>query len=122
MILAEPLSVIGLGKLGLGFAACLAKGGFDVLGVDLDPGVVDSINDKSSAFDEPGIASAIATTTGGTLRAVTEISAGSHTRRYCVRVVANAEPTRWQLQIRARSLKLSQIFADRFAHKTSSDF
>jgi UDP-glucose 6-dehydrogenase len=75
MILAEPLSVIGLGKLGLGFAACLARGGFDVLGVDLDPGVVDSINDKSSAFDEPGIASALATTTGGTLRAVTEISA-----------------------------------------------
>jgi UDPglucose 6-dehydrogenase len=75
MILAEPLSVIGLGKLGLGFAACLARGGFDVLGVDVDPGVVDSINDKSSAFDEPGIASAIATTTGGTLRAVTEISA-----------------------------------------------
>jgi UDPglucose 6-dehydrogenase len=72
---AEPLSVIGLGKLGLGFAACLARGGFDVLGVDLDPRVVDRVNDKDSAFDEPGIAAAVAATTGGTLRAVTEISA-----------------------------------------------
>jgi len=75
MIPAEPLSVIGLGKLGLGFAACLARGGFDVLGVDLDRGVVDRINDSVSVFDEPGIASAFAMTTGGTLRAVTEISA-----------------------------------------------
>ena len=72
---AEPLSVIGLGKLGLGLAACLARGGFDVLGVDLDPRVVDHVNDKGSAFDEPGIASAVAATTGVTLRAVTEISA-----------------------------------------------
>jgi UDPglucose 6-dehydrogenase len=71
---AEPLSVIGLGKLGLGFAACLARGGFDVLGVDLDPGVVNRINDGVSAFDEPGIAAAIATP-GGKLRAVREISA-----------------------------------------------
>jgi UDPglucose 6-dehydrogenase len=74
MTCAEPLSVIGLGKLGLGFAACLAKAGFDVLGVDLDPDLVERINDKASAFDEPGIASAIAATTGGTLRAATEIS------------------------------------------------
>jgi UDPglucose 6-dehydrogenase len=72
---AEPLSVIGLGKLGLCFADCLARGGFDVLGIDLDPGVVDRINDRSSAFDEAGIASPITTTTGGTLRAVTGISA-----------------------------------------------
>jgi UDPglucose 6-dehydrogenase len=72
---AEPLSVIGLGKLGLGFAACLARAGFDVLGVDLDPRVVDRVNNKDSAFDEPGIASAVAATTGATLRAVTEISA-----------------------------------------------
>jgi UDPglucose 6-dehydrogenase len=71
---AEPLSVIGLGKLGLGFAACLAKAGFDVLGVDLDPGLVERINDKAATFDEPGIASALAATTGGTLRAGTEIS------------------------------------------------
>ena len=75
MTRAEPLSVIGLGKLGLGFAACLAKAGFDVLGVDLDSSLVDRINDKVRSFDEPGIASAIATTTGGTLRAVTDISA-----------------------------------------------
>jgi UDPglucose 6-dehydrogenase len=80
MISAEPLSVIGLGKLGLGVAACLARAGFDVLGVDLDPGLVERINDKASAFDEPGIASAIAATPGGTFRAATELSeAVAHT-------------------------------------------
>ena len=71
---AERLSVIGLGKLGLGFAACLTKAGFDVLGVDSDPVVVDLINGGAPTFDEPGVASALVTTTGGKLRATTRIS------------------------------------------------
>jgi UDPglucose 6-dehydrogenase len=71
---AEPLSVIGLGKLGLGFAACLARGGFDVLGVDVDSGVVERINGGASDFDEPGIASALAAASG-TLRAAGDIAA-----------------------------------------------
>jgi UDPglucose 6-dehydrogenase len=71
---AEPLSVIGLGKLGLGFAACLARAGFDVLGVDLDQDLVERINHEASVFDEPGVAAAIATTTSGALRAATDMS------------------------------------------------
>jgi UDPglucose 6-dehydrogenase len=38
------LSLIGLGKLGLCLAICFAEKGFEVLGVDLEWGVVDSIN------------------------------------------------------------------------------
>jgi UDPglucose 6-dehydrogenase len=73
MTVAEPLSVIGLGKLGLGFAACLAKAGFDVLGVDLDQDLVARINDKALVFDEHGVAAAIATADGA-FRAATDMS------------------------------------------------
>ena len=64
---AEPLSVIGLGKLGLGFAACLARNGFNVLGVDQDISLVDRINGGAPAFEEPGVDDAIMAATGGTL-------------------------------------------------------
>ena len=71
---AEPITVIGLGKLGLGFAACLARNGFDVLGVDLNTSLVDRINTGAPNFYEPGVDAAIAKTTGGKLRASSEIS------------------------------------------------
>jgi len=72
---AETISVVGLGKLGLGFAACLAKNGFDVFGVDCDTHLVDLINSRTATFDEPGLDAVIAKTTGGILRAGADIAA-----------------------------------------------
>ena len=71
MTRTEPFLSLGSESC-LGFAACLTRAGFDVLGVDVDVRLVECINDKAWVFDEPGVASAIAEATGGTLRATTQ--------------------------------------------------
>ncbi len=49
------LSVVGLGKLGVCTAACFASKGFDVLGVDINKELVDSINKGIAPVKEPGL-------------------------------------------------------------------
>lgn len=48
------ISVIGIGKLGLGFALLLEKYGNNVLGVDIFEKYISDLNDKSITFLEPG--------------------------------------------------------------------
>jgi len=62
------LSVVGLGKLGACAAACLAARGFDVLGVDINPGFVQAINRGEAPVYEPRLQDLI-TTAGLRLRA-----------------------------------------------------
>jgi len=45
--------VVGLGKLGLPFAACLAYKGYDVVGIDIDRSKVNLINQGKSPIYEP---------------------------------------------------------------------
>src|SRR3954462_6338501 len=47
------LSVIGLGKLGSPLAAVLASKGFPVVGTDLNPALVDALNEGYAPVDEP---------------------------------------------------------------------
>lgn len=47
------LSVIGTGYLGAVHAAAMASLGFDVVGVDVDPGRIDRLRAGSAPFDEP---------------------------------------------------------------------
>lgn len=49
----ETVSVVGLGKLGLGLALCFASAGIETLGVDVNEEVVDSINDGKTPIQEP---------------------------------------------------------------------
>lgn len=49
----EEISVVGLGKLGLCFAACAAARGFKTIGVDIDRNVVNSVNKGFSPIIEP---------------------------------------------------------------------
>jgi UDPglucose 6-dehydrogenase len=49
------LTVIGTGYLGATHAACMTELGFDVLGVDVDPGKVASLNAGTVPFYEPGL-------------------------------------------------------------------
>ena len=51
----ETISLIGLGKLGLPLAACLAQSGYRVLGIDLMEHVIDAINAGKSPISEPGL-------------------------------------------------------------------
>lgn len=48
------ISVIGCGYLGAVHAACMAKLGHDVVGVDVDPGKINQLNQAKAPFYEPG--------------------------------------------------------------------
>ena len=65
----EKISLVGLGKLGLCLAACYAERGFDVLGVDIEESVVDSLNKGKAPWFEPGLDDLLAKHGGKRLRA-----------------------------------------------------
>ncbi|MEO8352277.1 MAG: nucleotide sugar dehydrogenase [Chthoniobacteraceae bacterium] len=56
----QSVSVFGLGKLGACIAASLAKRGFDVVGIDIDPEKVARVNAGEPPLDEPLLAETIA--------------------------------------------------------------
>lgn len=58
------VSVIGLGKLGSPFAACLAAKGNRVIGVDVNERFVQLINEGNPPVFEPGLAEMLAKTEG----------------------------------------------------------
>jgi GDP-mannose 6-dehydrogenase len=67
------INVFGLGYVGSVSAACLASSGHDVLGVDIDRGKVDSINQGLSSVVEPGLPELISQgVASGKLRATTD--------------------------------------------------
>lgn len=49
----QNITVIGIGRLGICFALCLEKSGYNVLGVDVSSDYVSKINDKSLYSPEP---------------------------------------------------------------------
>jgi len=49
------VSVFGLGRVGSVTGACLARAGHDVVGVDVDPGKVRSVQEGRSPVVEPGL-------------------------------------------------------------------
>ena len=51
--MSNNITVIGIGKLGLGFALLLERAGYNVLGVDIFPEYVEKINEKTIQFTEP---------------------------------------------------------------------
>ncbi len=51
----KKISVIGIGKLGLCFALTLERAGYSVLGLDISPDYVNSINNKTLKSDEHGV-------------------------------------------------------------------
>lgn len=66
----KSVCVIGLGYIGLPTAATLASRGLDVIGVDVNPRVVEAINAGQSHFTEPDLDMLLrAATTVGKLRA-----------------------------------------------------
>jgi GDP-mannose 6-dehydrogenase len=58
---APRIAVLGLGYVGCVSAACLARLGYAVVGVDRDEHKVKSVNQKQAPFYEPGLAELIET-------------------------------------------------------------
>jgi UDP-N-acetyl-D-mannosaminuronic acid dehydrogenase len=67
----KTVCVIGLGYIGLPTAATLASRGIDVVGVDVNPRVVEAVNAGRCYFAEPDLDMLLrAATTLGKLRAI----------------------------------------------------
>lgn len=66
----KNICVIGLGYIGLPTASILATNGFHVLGVDIDPAVVATVNQGHIHIEEPGLHTVVrAATQSGNLKA-----------------------------------------------------
>lgn len=70
----DNITVIGIGKLGLGFALLLEKSGYNVVGVDIFPDYVKKINEKTIQFTEPGYNDLLQNATN--LKATTDLQEG----------------------------------------------
>jgi GDP-mannose 6-dehydrogenase len=88
------VSVFGLGYVGCVTAACLARAGHDVMGVDVNPDKVDSVKRGASPVVEPGLGDLIAAMVSqGRLRAtgsVEEAVSASDLALICVGTPARA--------------------------------
>jgi UDPglucose 6-dehydrogenase len=58
--LLMEISIIGLGKLGLSLASCLAAAGHRVTGIDCDAGLVDRLRRGACECTEPGVGERLA--------------------------------------------------------------
>jgi len=72
----KNITVIGIGKLGLGFALLLERAGYNVLGVDIFSDYVHRINEKTIYFDEPDYSSLLQKSEN--LKATTSLQDGLH--------------------------------------------
>ena len=57
----KKVCVLGLGHIGLPTACILASSGYEVLGVDINPRVIEQIQSASSYYSEPGLQDLIQT-------------------------------------------------------------
>lgn len=70
----SSISVVGLGKLGLCLAGCLAEKGFQVIGVDIEEQVVNHVNQGKAPWFEPGLDELLLKHGGKTLKATLDHS------------------------------------------------
>jgi len=59
------ISVFGLGKVGVTLSSCLSIAGNNVIGVDVNAALVDSLNARSFQTQEPGVMERLARTASG---------------------------------------------------------
>lgn len=72
----DKIGIVGFGYVGLTLGAFLADQGLDVVGVDQDPDLVDTINDGETEIEEEGLPDLVAEhTASGRLRATTNVGA-----------------------------------------------
>jgi UDPglucose 6-dehydrogenase len=67
------ISVIGLGKLGLCLSVCYSWRGYNVLGIDLNEDIVNSVNRRKAPWYEPDLQDYMNSCQTENLRATTDI-------------------------------------------------
>jgi UDPglucose 6-dehydrogenase len=70
--MANGVAVFGLGKVGMTLAACLARSGHRVVGVDVNSGIVDALNKRAVHTTEQGVMERIAEVPRDQLTATTD--------------------------------------------------
>ncbi|GAA3296637.1 nucleotide sugar dehydrogenase [Dactylosporangium vinaceum] len=75
--MVRTIGVIGMGYVGLTLTAALARKGFTVHGVDVQPSVVDSLNRGHPHIYEPGVAEAFAEHVGRSIFVGTALPTGA---------------------------------------------
>nr|BFE57507.1 nucleotide sugar dehydrogenase [Dactylosporangium thailandense] len=75
--MARTIGVIGMGYVGLTLTAALARKGFTVHGVDVQPAVVEALNRGRPHIFEPGVAEVFAEHAGSTILVDTALPAGA---------------------------------------------
>jgi len=81
IISAKKASFVGLGRLGLCTALKFEQAGWDILGVDVFPNYVKSINDKNLMSCEPGVE--LALQTSSKLRATLDLAEAVNLSAFC---------------------------------------
>lgn len=97
----EKVSLVGLGKLGLSLAATLADSGRQVLGVDIDEQIVNTINSGRAPLPEPGLEPLLQKLTGKTLEATTDIARAVSETDYTIILVQTPSESDGRYGLRA---------------------
>lgn len=105
------VAVVGLGKIGLPLAAQLATKGHTVIGSDLQPAVVASVNAGNSHIaEEPGLAEAVKAAVGaGRLTATTETAEAVRSSEVAIVIVPVVVDARKQPDFRWLDIALSAV-------------
>lgn len=94
------VSVFGLGYVGTVSAACLAGDGHDVIGVDVNPSKVETINSGNSPVVEPGLGELVGqVVTSGRLRAVADGRTAVRESEVCLICVGTPSKDNGSLQL-----------------------
>jgi len=106
------IGVVGIGRIGLPTAAVFAESGAKVIGIDISPKVVETVNRGSVHIDEPGLAQMVEDLTGsGRLKAtsnVGEAAEGSDVLIICVPTPIDAAKKPVYSQVESASLSIAE--------------
>lgn len=112
--LSHDVAVIGLGYVGLTFAIALADVGFDVLGVETRPEVVEMTNNGTPHFSENGLEGVMKNVLAeGKMSATTSLPADGHAEIYVITVGTPLKDGRFNLDfIRAAAKEVADNMQD----------